>query len=48
VTLSGRKLIDTAHGERRESELDDDAAVLKAYHDRFGIVLDRVPEVRPR
>lgn len=44
VTLSGRTLIETAGGERRERVLDGDAEVLAAYASRFGIVLDRVPE----
>ncbi len=48
VTLSGRKLIETVDGERAETELGDDASVLAAYRDRFGIDLDRVPEVQPR
>lgn len=47
VTLSGRTLVRTAGGERRESELTGDAEVLGAYRDLFGIELDRVPEVMP-
>ncbi|MEO3750400.1 arylamine N-acetyltransferase [Streptomyces sp. B6B3] len=43
ITLSGRTLVTTDAGGRREAELADDAAVLAAYRDRFGIVLDRVP-----
>ncbi|MGP4111371.1 arylamine N-acetyltransferase family protein [Streptomyces sp. 4N509B] len=47
VTLSGRTLVTTdAAGQRAEAELSDDAAVLAAYRDHFGIGLDRVPEVR--
>jgi N-hydroxyarylamine O-acetyltransferase len=47
VTLSGRRLIVTSAGERTEHVLAADDAVLAAYRDHFGIVLDRVPEVRP-
>ncbi|GAA4467916.1 arylamine N-acetyltransferase family protein [Phytohabitans houttuyneae] len=46
VTLSGDRLIVTGPaGGRDETVLDGDAAVLAAYRDRFGIVLDRVPRV---
>ena len=48
VTLSGGKLVTTVHGDRRERELPDDAAVLAAYRDLFGLRLDRVPVLRPR
>ncbi|MEU6172870.1 arylamine N-acetyltransferase [Streptantibioticus parmotrematis] len=45
VTLSGRRLVTTdADGVRREEELpDDEAVLLAAYWDRFGIDLDRTP-----
>jgi N-hydroxyarylamine O-acetyltransferase len=46
VTLAGRTLITTVGGERTETELADDAAVLDAYRTLFGIELDSVPEVR--
>lgn len=46
VTLSGRTLIRTRAGDRQETVLPDDRAVLAAYRDEFGVVLDRVPEVR--
>ncbi|MDX2704862.1 arylamine N-acetyltransferase [Streptomyces sp. PA03-6a] len=47
LTLSGRTLITTApDGIRREEALDGDAAVLAAYRERFGLVLDRVPEIK--
>ncbi|NJP51582.1 arylamine N-acetyltransferase [Streptomyces sp. SBST2-5] len=48
VTLSGRKLVLTkaGAGEREERRLGTDEEVLTAYRDRFGIRLDRVPEVR--
>ncbi|MFI9819015.1 arylamine N-acetyltransferase [Streptomyces sp. NPDC052013] len=48
VTLSGRRLVLTgaAGGEREERELGTDEAVLAAYRDRFGVLLDRVPAVR--
>jgi N-hydroxyarylamine O-acetyltransferase len=44
ISLSGRTLITTSNGTRTEAELADGAAVLAAYRDHFGIVLDRVPE----
>jgi arylamine N-acetyltransferase len=43
ITLSGRKLLTTVHGERHEQPLADDAAVLAAYRDHFGLLLDRLP-----
>jgi N-hydroxyarylamine O-acetyltransferase len=45
ISLSGRTLIRTVDGHRSEQELATDDAVLAAYRDHFGIVLDRVPEV---
>jgi N-hydroxyarylamine O-acetyltransferase len=45
VTLSDRLLIVTDGDDRQEETLADDEALLAAYRDRFGIVLDRVPEV---
>ncbi|MEU2163151.1 arylamine N-acetyltransferase [Streptomyces chengbuensis] len=48
ITLSGRKLVTTAQGERTERELGDDAEILAAYREHFGVELDRVPEVRER
>jgi N-hydroxyarylamine O-acetyltransferase len=45
ISLSGRTLITTTNGGRTEEELADDAAVLAAYRDHFGIELDRVPEL---
>ena len=47
LTLSGRKLIRTDHGERRVTVLESDVDVLAAYRDHFGVVLDRVPEPSP-
>jgi N-hydroxyarylamine O-acetyltransferase len=47
VTLNGRKLITTDAAGRHEQELTDDAAVLAAYRDLFGIELTVVPEVAP-
>ncbi|NBM14813.1 arylamine N-acetyltransferase [Streptomyces sp. GC420] len=44
LTLSGRKLTRTVGDERKEEELSGDAEVLNVYRERFGIVLDRVPE----
>jgi N-hydroxyarylamine O-acetyltransferase len=45
ISLSGRTLITTAGDSRTEDELTDDAAVLATYRDRFGVALDRVPEL---
>jgi N-hydroxyarylamine O-acetyltransferase len=45
VTLSDRLLIVTDGDQRHEEMLAGDAEILAAYRDRFGIVLDRVPEV---
>ena len=44
VSISGRTLITTEGGARTETELADDAAVLAAYREHFGIVLDQVPQ----
>ncbi|CAL9442053.1 arylamine N-acetyltransferase family protein [Streptomyces sp. enrichment culture] len=47
ITLSGRTLTATTPGGAREvRELGADEEVLGAYRERFGIELDRVPEVR--
>ncbi|MER6342963.1 arylamine N-acetyltransferase family protein [Streptomyces sp. NPDC001595] len=49
ITLSGRKLKTTAaDGTREEFEFGegDDEEVLAVYRERFGIVLERVPQVR--
>jgi N-hydroxyarylamine O-acetyltransferase len=47
ITLSGRKLTATApDGTKEVSELTTDEEVLALYRERFGIELDRVPEVR--
>ncbi|MGD6748728.1 arylamine N-acetyltransferase family protein [Streptomyces sp. BH105] len=43
ITLSGHTLTATVDGERTVTELPTDAAVLKAYDQHFGIVLDHVP-----
>ena len=45
VSISGRTLIETRAGARTEQQLTSDAAVLAAYRDHFGVVLDRVPDV---
>ncbi|MFG2922140.1 arylamine N-acetyltransferase [Streptomyces sp. NPDC048305] len=47
VTLSGRTLITTVRGERREKELAEDAEVLAAYRDHFGLALESLPVVHP-
>lgn len=46
ITLSGRTLVRTNAGGRLETDLPDDDAVLAAYREHFGIVLDRVPVVK--
>ena len=43
VSISGRTLITTEAGERTERQLPDDAAVLAAYREHFGIALDQAP-----
>lgn len=48
ITLSGRKLVTTVRGERHEQPLADDAAVLAAYREHFGLVLDRLPSAPGR
>ncbi len=45
ISISGHTLITTSGGARTERELPDDGALLAAYRDHFGIVLDRVPVV---
>ncbi|MFN2592046.1 MAG: arylamine N-acetyltransferase [Candidatus Dormibacteria bacterium] len=45
ASISGRRLIRTLDGIRKESELGRDDDVLAAYRDLFGIRLDRVPEL---
>lgn len=47
ITLTGRTLIRTVNGERKERELGTDAEVLDAYRTWFGVDLDRVPEIGP-
>jgi N-hydroxyarylamine O-acetyltransferase len=47
ITLSGRRLISTVADMRTERTLATDDEVLRAYRDHFGIVLDRLPAVRP-
>jgi N-hydroxyarylamine O-acetyltransferase len=48
VTLSGRTLVETVGGDRRERTLATDAEVLDAYRTHFGIVLDQVPTLGDR
>lgn len=43
VTLSDRRLIVTSDGRRSETSIADDEALLAAYRDNFGILLDRLP-----
>ncbi len=44
ISVSGRRLIRTAGGQRTEENLPDDQALLAAYRDHFGIDLSSVPE----
>ncbi|MFF3844406.1 arylamine N-acetyltransferase [Streptomyces sp. NPDC002328] len=47
ITLSGRRLkVTAADGAGEERELTEDEEVLAVYRERFGIRLERVPEVR--
>ncbi|MCT9004245.1 arylamine N-acetyltransferase family protein [Streptomyces rhizosphaerihabitans] len=47
ITLSGRNFtVSTADGTKEVSELATDEEVLATYRERFGIELDRVPEVK--
>ncbi|XVV17238.1 arylamine N-acetyltransferase family protein [Actinoplanes sp. CA-131856] len=43
VSISGRTLIRTNGETRSETPLESDEALLAAYRDHFGIVLDRAP-----
>jgi N-hydroxyarylamine O-acetyltransferase len=45
ITLSGRRLVTEDAEGRREEELPEDA-VITAYRDHFGIVLDQAPPLR--
>jgi N-hydroxyarylamine O-acetyltransferase len=45
ISLSGRTLIRTSGGARAKQDLGPDGAVLAAYLEHFGIVLDQVPVV---
>jgi N-hydroxyarylamine O-acetyltransferase len=45
ISISGRSLIRTSGESRTEEQMPDDDAVLAAYRDHFGIILDRVPTV---
>ena len=46
LSISGHTVIRTSGGVRAEEQLDGDGALLAAYRDHFGIVLDRVPVVK--
>lgn len=48
ISLSGQTPIRTGGAARTEEKLPDDDAVLAAYRDHFGIVLDRVPRAPAR
>jgi N-hydroxyarylamine O-acetyltransferase len=48
ISISGRTLIRTSGAARAEEQLSGDTALLAAYGDHFGIVLDRVPAAAPR
>src|SRR5215470_13864389 len=43
ISISGRTLITTMGGARSVQQLPDDAALLAAYREHFGVTLDRVP-----
>ena len=45
ISVSGRKLIRTTGRSRTDEHLPTDDAVLDAYREHFGIVLDQVPAV---
>ncbi|MFD5033023.1 arylamine N-acetyltransferase [Streptomyces sp. NPDC058405] len=46
LTLSGDRLVITAHGVRQERPLSGEDEILAAYRDHFGLRLDRVPVLR--
>lgn len=43
ISVNGHTLIRTSGGERTEQQLAGDDALLAAYRDHFGIILDQVP-----
>jgi N-hydroxyarylamine O-acetyltransferase len=45
VSIAGRTLIITENGSRAEQQLTGDNALLAAYREHFGIILDTVPQV---
>jgi len=45
VSIAGRTLIITENGSRAEQQLTGDDALLAAYREHFGIILDTVPQV---
>jgi N-hydroxyarylamine O-acetyltransferase len=45
VSIAGHTLIITENGSRAEQQLTDDEALLAAYREHFGIILDTVPRV---
>ena len=45
VSIAGRTLIITENGSRAEKQLTGDNALLAAYREHFGIILDTVPQV---
>lgn len=45
VTLSGDRLYETANGERSERQLDGEDVIYATYRERFGVELDRLPEI---
>ena len=45
VSIAGRTLIITENGSRAEQQLTGDDALLAAYREHFGIILDKVPQV---
>ena len=46
ATLSDRRLIITTDGQRTETTIAEDEALLAAYREHFGIVLEHPPHLR--
>lgn len=47
ITISGHTLVRTEGTARTQQELADEGALLAAYRDHFGIILDRAPAATP-
>ncbi len=48
VSMREDTLLVTTGGDKQETKLADDAAILAAYREHFGIELDRVPRIETR